>query len=270
MKRILILTLLLMFTFPLTKLYAGCRTLSLNAGNWENPNIARGYSYQGYELQTSTSGLYMPGAPWQNGCRNNVCDGNYAATIEKFNFQNGGELYIAFTPNGGGQYMWLSGTVEGLPYIPMSTDHSWNGSYVISDSAELFIHIKINADRTYSFTLSSGNYDDNGGTVLQTLNDTLSDTQYQNIADVPVRIWLGDNYAGTAANMTVNEVKVCIDNNDSNCPDSCTNSDCEATYDLPTSILTIPCLTIDSHSYWLKLRYLHNGSFTITDAGENN
>ena len=267
MKKILGFAFLFFLVCSCVGLYAGCNSVPLTTSYFENSNLSEGYSYQGYGLINANDGLYMPAAPWKNGCQNNVCDGNYATTKEKFNFQNGGDLYVSLAADGGGKYMWFGASMEGLSYIPLSTDHSWSGSFVIADNLRLFLHLKLNSDKTYSWTVCSGDYDDNGGTVLTSVNKTLSDTEYEQLESSSVKIWLGDNYAGTDASMTVYEVKICIDSNGST---SCTSSDCEATYDLFSSTLTIPCFKINEKSYWLKMEYLQNDTFKLYDYGENN
>jgi len=268
MKKFFVLMFLFFLIGSSAGLYAVCNSIPLTTSYFQNTHLSEGYSYQGYNLVESSDGLYMPAAPFKNGCKNYVCDGNYAETKERFNFQNGGDLYISFVADGGGQYMWFGTTLEGVPYIPLSTDHSWSGSFVVANKLRLFLHLKINSNKTYSWTVCSGNYDDNGGTVLTKLDNTLSDSEYEKLSDTFVKIWLGDNYAGTDASMTVYEVKICTNSDSSSCTN--TSLDCEATYDFFSNTLTIPCAKVNGVSYWLKMQYLQNGNFKLSDYGENN
>jgi hypothetical protein len=118
-------------------------------------------------------------------------------------------LYFKWKANGGGGFMgvfpniftdsvsWIS------PYYPtnLTTHHSYLDSYVITEDMWYYTRIIVGST-TYTATTATGNYDNAGGTVVQTKTAAL-DHDYKYLCFGPT-----DCYAGTAAYVILGEVRI--------------------------------------------------------------
>jgi hypothetical protein len=108
------------------------------------------------------------------------------------------EIFIKWKANGANDFMgiWIY-TDYFHPKMFFTTDHSYNGSLFIMDDQWYYVHMKsINHGDSLLYTVSTGDYDINGGTILyQTQVEALKNRSTIKKAD---RIFLifGDNYQG--------------------------------------------------------------------------
>ena len=197
-----------------------CTSLSLAANAWDQERHRHGY-------YTSTPyGLLIKGGAWTNGTLvNDRVDGNYLLSRKTFDFSKGGDVYMTIVVHGGGKYMGVYATgiteVTDTLYFHMgpnitdikipwlTTQSSWAGSTVIPDDELLFVHLHIAPDRTYSWSVCRGNYEDRGGQIIAKSNGTISEGHWGWFRKARVPIYFLDNYAGTDAYVIVKEARVC-------------------------------------------------------------
>ncbi len=152
-------------------------------------------------LAAGSQGLMVQGGAWTNGrLKDGRMDGNRVNSGERFNLGSGGDVYMAFVANGGGQYMgFYPRLVAGVSVPHMSTHHSWAGSVVVPDGAVLFGHLRVEPGGRYALGIARGAYDDRGGQVLLRASGQLANTT------APLELQFADNYAGTGASMLIKE-----------------------------------------------------------------
>ena len=121
----------------------------------------------------------------------------------------GSEVFIKFKPFGDGQYVgfglaatdaattrYLIPNDRSFPFG--TTHHSWAGSVVLTDGTWYFGRFKVKADKTFETTLSTGNYDSNGGTPIQHVTGTISNTDWDAFRNARLGLNGGDNYSAAA------------------------------------------------------------------------
>jgi hypothetical protein len=130
-----------------------------------------------------------------------------------YNFE-GSETRIKWLANGGGpgvySAFWVflmsdydsetaasSGLARGGFF---TTDHSWKESVVIGIDTWYYTRIVVNAGGQYSAVTATGNYDDNGGTVIFD-----GEGEYENANNGSIVVIFQDNYGGTATYNMVGE-----------------------------------------------------------------
>lgn len=157
-------------------------------------------------VTASAKGLILGGGAWTNGrLQNGVYDGNRIYSRQVFDFSKGGDGYMRFAVNAGGQYMniWPR-LLEHVSVGSLTTHHSWANSVVIPENTSIFTHLKVNPDGSYRITASLGNYDDAGGKVITEGNGRLATSRGR------LDLQFSDNYAGVAVSVTIAEVKIAI------------------------------------------------------------
>lgn len=142
--------------------------------------------------------------------------GNYATTKQTYNFTNS-ELFFKWQVNGGGSYAgygFAIGYGEKWP-LPsmiggtggMTTHHSWEGSYVLSEGTWYYTRLKVNSDMTLSSWTAVNDYDTNGGSTVCSMTDRPRTADWEHIDNGYIVFILGDNYGGTSASIYVSEIK---------------------------------------------------------------
>jgi hypothetical protein len=179
----------------------GCTDLSLDPGSW--------VQMPGYHapLAAAGSGLLLRGDAWTNGkLVNGRYDGNGAESAQRFDLAGGGNVYVKFSVDGGGQYLGVTARLfSGAGYSLLTTHHSWAGSMVVPDRAWLYGHLAVQPGGAYRWTVSGFGYDDGSdGVVITGHEGRLQSTEGR------VQIRFGDNYGGTDASMLVDQVRVCL------------------------------------------------------------
>jgi hypothetical protein len=118
-------------------------------------------------------------------------------------------IYMKWKANGGGNFMavgvWLGADTADWTVreelTNLTTDHSYAGSYQITDSVWYFTRVVLSSS-SYTATTSAGNYDNLGGTIVQTKTDTLG-TEYR----FPI-FFLCDTYAGSTPYAILGEIRI--------------------------------------------------------------
>ena len=118
-------------------------------------------------------------------------------------------IYMKWKANGGGNFMgvgvWLQADTINwsvrAELTNLTTDHSFAGSYQITDNVWYFTRVVLSSS-SYTATTSSGNYDNLGGTIVQTKTDTFG-TAYR----FPI-FGLWDTYAGTTPYAILGEIRI--------------------------------------------------------------
>lgn len=149
-------------------------------------------------------GLVLQGGPWTNGrLQNGAYDGNRVFSAQGFDFTGGGDAYLKFAVNGGGQYMgFYPRVLEGVSVLHMTTHHSWANSVVVPENAWIFAHVRVEPDGSYRIAVSNGGYDDRGGQVIYRNTGRLANLRTR------FDFQFLDNYAGAQASVTINEAVV--------------------------------------------------------------
>jgi hypothetical protein len=129
------------------------------------------------------------------------------------------EVFIKFKPFGDGQYSGFGLAVSGADAVAHgyllpdrsfpfgTTHHSYNGSIVINDGTWYFGRFKVKADKTFETTLSTGNYDLNGGVPIQQVKGTIADIDWGYFKNARLAVSGGDNYSA-AAYVVLGELKI--------------------------------------------------------------
>ena len=117
-------------------------------------------------------------------------------------------LYFKWKANGANNYMgcgpqFLIDTVtfNTVHAAKLTTNHSYLGSYVITDNTWYYTRIEVSLNSFISRT-SIGNYDNSGGTLVHTYSGNLDN----NIKYFVFGLW--DNYAGKSAYVILGEVRI--------------------------------------------------------------
>jgi hypothetical protein len=181
--------------------------VSLDPSDWIQKD-----NYSG-AFRSSDDGLMVSGGSWTNGqCKPN-CDGNHLLSRNSYNLTNGADVRVRFQASGAGTYMAMYPEFLDTVYSHyVTTHHSWSGSVVIPEDTDLYSHISVDPDKTWTFDLCTGGYADRGGTLLDSASGTFSDAAWSNAAHSQLRIVMTDNYGGTSAYVLVKEALVTVSN----------------------------------------------------------
>lgn len=155
-------------------------------------------------IQAQGNGIVLQGGAWTNGrLSNGAYDGNRVQSKDAYDFSAGGDAYMRMTVNGAGKYMgFWPRVLEGVSVNHMSTHHSWANSVVVKDNEPVFAHVHVDAGGAYRVTVAIGAYDDTGGRVIYSNTGKLANPRAR------FDLQFGDNYAGEAASIAVNETIV--------------------------------------------------------------
>ena len=130
--------------------------------------------------------------------------GNTIVSRILYDFTKGSETLISFMPIDS-NYSGFGTSIDNVLGIGGTTNHSWAGSTLLSSGTWYYTRLTIKTDRTYTATLSRGDYDIVGGTLINSLTGTLSDVQWANAKVGRISIGLGDNYSGTSAKVQIRQ-----------------------------------------------------------------
>ncbi|MBF0517349.1 MAG: hypothetical protein HQK97_09580, partial [Nitrospirae bacterium] len=155
-------------------------------------------------VSLASDGIYVNGAGFR------VCGA--MQTTSAYNVQ-GSQLYIKWRGSGAGTYGGVAIFLESDPKA-QSSDYakvvwdktfawSYMGSVVISDNTWYYARVTFNSDNTTTSVISTGNYDDQGGTVFATESGT-----YKSADSSYIFAMVGDNYGGTSAYIEIGEAKI--------------------------------------------------------------
>jgi hypothetical protein len=176
-----------------------CETVSLTPGSWRQLENNRG------PLSSGQGGLVLRGDEWTNGkLKNGKLDGNGVESIKAFDLKNGGDVYLTFKVNDGGNYLGIFPKIfSGAGYKLLTTDHAWAASTVVPNNVNLYAHFKVDGNGKYKTIICKGAYDDNGGSPIAQYSGTLKNRTG--------RVWVRfvDNYAGVKAYLVMLHAEVC-------------------------------------------------------------
>lgn len=98
-------------------------------------------------------------------------EGNSITSLASFNGQSS-QVYIQWRVSGSGQYTCFRvGVMFGAGFIASTGNsfHACGNNTLIQENTWYFTRIKINLDKSYEITTSTGNYDTSGGAVFKKL-----------------------------------------------------------------------------------------------------
>ena len=140
---------------------------------------------------------------------------NELHSIDKFNVLNK-TVYTKWKPDGARQFMGINiyfHTADTIPPSPNSVIWHVSSSYfttlfpfasiVVQDNVWYYSRVVFTASTMTAYT-ARGNYDDQGGMLIDQNTLTLSTSNY----DVRLTFGFSDQYASTAANLTIGEVRI--------------------------------------------------------------
>lgn len=155
-------------------------------------------------IRQSGQGLLLQGGAWTNGrVVNGNNDGNAVQTQQSFDLSAGGDIYMRFSVDAGGQYLAVApGLFSGVSVRHLSTHNSWAGSVVIPEQTPIYAHLRLSPDSSYALAIALGGYDDQGGQVIDSASGRVASL------DGAVVMRFVDNYAGTQASLLIEEVIV--------------------------------------------------------------
>jgi hypothetical protein len=121
---------------------------------------------------------------------------------------NNRTIYMKWKGNDGGQFcgfvisLVYNGGVTSYKDLNLtSSPTSWDGSVIVSNDVWYYTSVKF-TNGAYLTKTATGNYAENGGTVVETRNGTAAETK----AHISLRN--GDPYAGAASYVVVGELKI--------------------------------------------------------------
>ncbi|MGK5093334.1 hypothetical protein WDW89_15155 [Deltaproteobacteria bacterium TL4] len=130
-----------------------------------------------------------------------------------YNLSNS-DFFVKWKASGIGQFAYFGMNIYANATAPTSvgtgftTHNSYGGSVVITENTFYYTHFKINSNKTYSAVTSTSNYDSNGGTIIYSNTNTLTETDWDSIKNGLIGVSIWDNYAGSATYMIVSEVLI--------------------------------------------------------------
>ena len=132
--------------------------------------------------------------------------GTTITSEQLFDFE-GADLFIKWKPNGNNAYMGIGLGISGsIVYAGnLTTDHVF-GSTLVSHGQWYYTRISVASDRSYTAVTCSGGYDVDGGSVLLSYSNTVSEELWPYVKQGAVSISIRDNYGSTGANLVVGEV----------------------------------------------------------------
>ena len=144
---------------------------------------------------------------------------------------NGGGIGWGYGPN---DYMgvdigvaWNSDqTQKNVSIRPdyLTPNHSWDGSTVVSPDTWYYTTITVDAvNHALQGITASGNYYDNGGTIIRSETANLDSYGYwQYMNDVQIFAGMGDNYGANTSRVTLSQVIVNTNQNPNTIPEPAT------------------------------------------------
>jgi hypothetical protein len=199
--------------------------VNLNTDNWGIYNSGW-YPYYEYSprvgptYQNTLDGLQVNGSGYRAGTTVFFKEtGKFEdATIYFKWMANGGDGFYWGMPTNP-SYMgvgfglgWLEGDeamIEGVIAEEggMTTNHSYAGSYRISDDTWYYTTINIEPDQHFSVNTASNDYAEDGGSIFHGYSGTIDDETWAHINAATLFAGFGDNYGGANARITLGEVR---------------------------------------------------------------
>ena len=135
--------------------------------------------------------------------------GGRIQSVDFFDFSNA-EVYVKWKVSGDGNYAAYNVHAGGCGLGKESTTHhTFNGSVVIQENKWYYTYAKFNPDTTISVYRSTGDFYPDGGTLFDSLHIQVDPKRWELVVkDGKLMATMGENYAGTAATMTLGYVAV--------------------------------------------------------------
>ncbi len=118
------------------------------------------------------------------------------------------DVYVKWKVNGEDDFnrygLWISKMLSAGAF---TTDHSEGGSTVIDNDTWYYTRMSVVADQSYSTATCTGNYDDEGGSVIYDDSGQLTADQWAYARKNHIRLLIADNESGTDAWMLIDEVR---------------------------------------------------------------
>lgn len=182
-----------------TGLAADCINLPLAPQDWQQAEFHHG------PLEPIPDGLLLRGDAWTNA-RNQSgrIDGNHVRSANPFDLRGGGDVYLVFGVDGGGQYMAVFPLLfSGVSVPHLTTHHSFRGSVVLPEKQWLYAQLHVDASGKYQITVCQNTFFDQDGRVLLERAGTLTSLTGR------VEFAFADNYAGPDAFVVIRKAMVC-------------------------------------------------------------
>jgi hypothetical protein len=177
--------------------YEDAVTIPMTATNW--------FVKMDGAWEMTTEGVQAYGCGYRRGndiISKQLYDFRDSHTFMKFRVDGGNGAYSRF-------FVWLNNIAR---VRRMSTHHTYEGSRLVSPGVWYFVHYHVEADGSYTAVSSTGDYDVNGGTVLDTTtgnwatdNSRPDFSGYVQQGQIVFRF--DDTYGGTAAFIVAAETR---------------------------------------------------------------
>ncbi|MFK5894256.1 MAG: RHS repeat-associated core domain-containing protein [Pseudomonadota bacterium] len=162
----------------------------MNIANWTNINTGN--------FNEVNDGIEIFGSGYRSVGR--ICTNN------KYNFKNN-EILIKWKPGSDTGYAGYGFSINsGLSeddkifnYGPFTTDHSYNGSFLIDHTKTYYTRVIIGENETITVKTALNNYDNQGGQLVLDETKTIYDGGLDFIDNSHFCFGLWDNYSGTSA-----------------------------------------------------------------------
>ncbi|MEE9354977.1 MAG: hypothetical protein V3U75_05245 [Methylococcaceae bacterium] len=157
---------------------------------------------------------------------NGYRSGSTVYSIVETDFSKGGDIYFTWKASGGEGVFWGEPCTNcylrmdfGIGWFDgsnlqriigaerMTINHAYAGSRLILADEWYFSHIKIFADKQFTAVTSTGNYDDQGGSVFLTDKGHVSDKNWQNISNARLYGSILDSYGASNAKAIIGNVR---------------------------------------------------------------
>ena len=199
MKKIVSIFCVLGMFFLLAGLAIAEISLDLDVSNWDR-------AYSAGNIVYTSEGLRIEGSGYRKG--------QIATHQQELNLANA-TVYMKWKAHGAGyaayglRFQDANDDDDLIFYTKFgTTDHSWEGSTLLPDDTWYYTRIVISEDATYKYYNSTGNYDDQGGTLQESKSGTLTTEEYAKLSSAKLAPSFGDNYGGTSAYLLVGEIAI--------------------------------------------------------------
>lgn len=194
MKKIFLCFLVSMF-FGIAQAESATLSIPMTMNNWNVGVHTSSINYKGI-------------APWVDVIADGIKTGGYDKrggvylySQDKFDLRNS-TIYTKWKANGAGTFMtfhsgagnYIGGSLAGLSGSIFTTDHSYSGSTVINDDQWYYSMLAINPDANYQAVTTTGNYFDQGGSLLFSRSGSIPSANFSQLNNASVYFALGDNY----------------------------------------------------------------------------
>lgn len=128
-------------------------------------------------------------------------------TKDFFDLSNS-EVYIKWKVNSAGQFMAATLIAGGYSLGKLATtNHSYSGSLLINENQWYYTEVKFHPDTSFTAIRSTGDFYDNGGTLLDSLRQEVTPKRWAlGVKNAKIMGMIHDNYGGDLCSLTLGYV----------------------------------------------------------------